>query len=267
MITVKTISMNTSISKFFALIQPHVLKLHNFINDLFKYLAEHKRIHKFIWMAASYKLAENQFYCIVKISYINAYKIMNADKNQIYDIVYKSAFGREKIIRSIDINDILKFCDSFFFHTKYYHRFNQIKKAYSCNCFWSACLGVFSLIDTLSVTYFDKTINLSVPKNRNAFMKHLGLNDISFSELTIAHHIFLNICNECLSKESSPYQTINFSEPENDLLNRHRLMHGRTFRDYNNIDFLKSVLLLKGIILMCMFQNDPNNQISLSNSP
>ena len=193
------------------------------------------------WLIVIDKLANCQIVFTDELTLELVEKIF--DSNNVEDVVSHYYFDDDKI------NDLICRCETAQQIRPYNTLFREISEAYEQKHYQLACIGLFALMDgvladvsNMDVTNFTNRIKKIMDKA--SAQKKLG--DLERKEVAV----YLAIKRFEKSKELSMFYGGKFSEGESDRLKRDWLLHGRTHRDYEKIDFLKVMLWLDAIIFL-----------------
>ena len=201
-----------------------------------------------LFALAVQKLHIAQYDSIYDLDKNTCLKIIYCDKQELDKLVYQSAFSKtNNTIRGINIDHLINYAIHRLSKTSFISLFNQSINAFRMNMFKTACIGIMTIDDGL-IQYTDnkshvkttKYIEAALQKLLNKPSKEGYLNDIHLGILLD----FFDITNGSY-KPYSIYTCENFDFEETLNLNRNRLAHGRTFREYNEVDFLKYILRLR----------------------
>lgn len=196
------------------------------------------------WLAAIDKLAEHQIAFTDRMTAELVYKI-NTSEN-VDDVISHYYFDNN----DANINNLIHRCEKAQEIKAYNPLFGQIIQAYKLGSYQLACIGLFALMDGVLAeasqmqdnTHF--TSRIKKIADRASSQETLG--DLDKIEVAI----YITIKKFEKSKELSMFYGGKFSGDESDRLKRDWLLHGRTHRDYEKIDFLKVLLWLDAIIFL-----------------
>ena len=191
------------------------------------------------WYAAVESLADHQ---IVFTEDLTTEQITAINKNDNADEIVECYFFSNN---GQHINDVISRCQIYVQSTVYAELFAQIIAAYEASHFHLACIGMFSIVDGVLADFSEnpKTNYKSrIEDIQKKIDDNLELNDLDKKTLCIMRTI--------TSFEEYIFKSHPFSENEPDGLNRHWVIHGRTRRMYNRMDFLKILLWLDAIAFL-----------------
>ena len=191
------------------------------------------------WYAAVKVLADHQIVFTEDLTTEQITAINNGDN--VDEIVEKHFFSNN----SQHINDVICRCQMYVQLTSYAELFTQITAAYEASHFHLACIGMFAVVDCVLADFSENSKTNYKSRIEDIEKKidaHLELNDLDKKTLCIMRTI--------TSFEEYIFKSHPFSENEPDGLNRHWVIHGRTRRMYDRMDFLKIVLWLDAIAFL-----------------
>lgn len=191
------------------------------------------------WFAAVQKMAKAQIVFTNDLSLDMAQRICQSDNVvAIVEQYYTENDDHE-------INDVIVRCKQAKQTSAYSELLSQTIDAYQAKHYHLACLGMLAMVDgTLS----------DVSENKKPGFK-IRLDEIEKKiadkfELTDLEKKLMCIYISMGEFEESIFKNSDFSKAEPNVLNRHWIMHGRTRREYANIDFIKTILWLDAIIFL-----------------
>ena len=211
------------------------------------YLQNAEKIHEYFTMfidfgcfvSAIQKLAENQIIFTGDLTLELAQNICESDHLcSIIEQYYTENNNQE-------INAVIERCQKAKQLTEYSPLFSQILTAYQYKHYHLACLGMLAVIDgTLSDVSENKKTNYKkrLQKIEEKIADKYELTD--FEKKLFCIYVAMD------HFEESIFQNSDFSEDEPNGLNRHWMIHGRTRREYTNLDFIKTLLWLDAIIFL-----------------
>lgn len=191
------------------------------------------------WFTAVQKLAENQIVFTGDLTLELAQSICKSDS--LCETVEQYYTENE----NYEINAVIERCQHAKQLSAYSSLFSQILIAYQYKHYNLACLGMLAVVDgTLSdVSENQKTgYKVRLQEIEKKISDKFELTDLEKKLMCI--YVAMDHFEESIFKNSD------FSQDEPDDLNRHWMIHGRTRREYTNLDFIKIILWLDAIIFL-----------------
>lgn len=196
------------------------------------------------WLTAIDRLAEHQIAFTDKMT-VELVEKINTSEN-VDDVISHYYFDNN----GANINNLIHRCEEAQEVKAHNPLFGQIIQAYKLESYQLACIGLFSLMDGVLADVLQMQNNIHftdrIKKIADKASSQKTLGDLDRIEVAIC----ITIKKFESSKELSMFYGGNFSEDESDRLKRDWLLHGRTHRDYEKIDFLKVMLWLDAIIFL-----------------
>lgn len=191
------------------------------------------------WNLAMQKMADNQIMFTDDLPVELAAEINNAEN---IEPLVQSYFGDNN---GTHMEELIARCRENRHIRRRSEFYAEIISAYSRSHYQLACTGLFSLIDGVlsDISQDDLTnFNKRIEKIETMISKKDSLSEIDRKMFGIYS------CMDSVQK--SMFGSVPFKERENDEVNRNRILHGRTHREYTAWDVLKVLLFLDAILIM-----------------
>lgn len=123
--------------------------------------------------------------------------------------------------------------------------FKQIRNSYKNRDYEICCIALFTITDGLlsTISHDSSTAyKRRIDALREKVDKRTSLSDFDRRVLTVYTAMY--------EFDKSVFAFSNFALEETEGINRHRLLHGRTNRDYDEFDVLKVLLWIEALIIM-----------------
>lgn len=209
---------------------------------------------------ANDKMLQNQF---IFTDSLNADLVLKLSKtDDVQSVVEEYYFGNN----GENYKNLCNKCEQICIENNFDNLFYQIMRSADNGDYQLACLGAFSIVDGLITTYagtFDEKYSTNMITQINKLISKISimetdivLENSTMRELRMLYSV-ATIFNKD-SKENNLHKTLffidDFSKEDNEnVLNRHRLMHCRTFRNYSRIDLLKILLYIDFVNIYRIF--------------
>lgn len=191
------------------------------------------------WFTAIQRLAENQIIFTGNLTFELAQNICKSDNLYVVVEQYYTQNNNH------EINVIIERCKQAKLLSPYSSLFSQVLTAYKHKHYHLACLGMLAIVDgALSDVSENKKTNYKVR------FEEIEKKISDKFELSDLEKKFICICIALDHFEESIFKHSNFSKNEPNNLNRHWMIHGRTRREYTNLDFVKIILWLDAIVFL-----------------
>ena len=146
------------------------------------------------------------------------------------------------------MNTLIARCSENSMMEKYKIYYQETVSAYQLGHYLLTCSGLFAIIDGLlsDISKIDKTnFKRRINEIKEKISDRIELSDIDRKLFCIFG---------CIEEvRVSMFDGDDFSKPETEQLNRNRVQHGRTHRNYTHLDALKAWLFLETILLMAEY--------------
>ena len=229
-------------------------KIGQSFSNIGKWLIEHQEpILNFLnalnivgkWYSAAEKMVNNHIVFTDEITKDFAQKI-NSTEN-VNNVVLSYYLENNKS----NLNNLICRCEHSIQLEPYKELFSQIITSYKSKHYHLACIGLFTITDgLLSYVTQQKIPNYKkrLETIKEKIDKHTPLSE--FDKRAICIYIALKNINNTIFSDSD------FHTKEPDEINRHWTLHGRTSKQFCELDFIKVLLWIDALIILDDFENN-----------
>ena len=197
------------------------------------------------WYSAAEKLVKNHIVFTDRITDDFAQQIINAEN---VDDIVLSYYQEDN---KTNLNKLIYRCEHASQIKPYEELFSQIITSYKLKHYHLACIGLFTITDgLLSYITQQKTSNYKrrLETIKGKIDKHTPLSE--FDKRAICIYIAIDNINNSIFSESD------FHKDEPDEINRHWTLHGRTSKQFCELDFIKVLLWIDALIILDSFEKN-----------
>lgn len=227
-------------------------KIGQLFSDIGKWFIEHQEpILLFLnalsivekWYSAAEKLVKNHIVFTDRITDDFAQKIINAEN---VDDIVLSYYQEDN---KSNLNSLICRCEHASQIEPYKELFSQVITSYKLKHYHLACIGLFTITDGL-LSYITQQETPNYKKRletiKGKIDKHTPLSE--FDKRAICIYIATENINNTIFSDSD------FHTDEPDEINRHWTLHGRTSKQFCELDFIKVLLWIDALIILDGFE-------------
>lgn len=197
------------------------------------------------WYSAAEKMVNNHIVFTDEITEDFAQKI-NSTEN-VNNVVLSYYLEDNKS----NLNRLICRCEHASQIEPYKELFSQVITAYKLKHYHLACIGLFTITDGL-LSYITQQETPNYKKRletiKGKIDKHTPLSE--FDKRAICIYIAIENTNNTIFSDSD------FHTDEPDEINRHWTLHGRTSKQFCELDFIKVLLWVDALIILDDFENN-----------